>query len=70
MRKHRYAATALSLLLAVSLTIGLFPMEARAASSAEIQKAAEGRREHQSVVVAAEVGALAALAVAVDVLQP
>ena len=38
MRKHRYAATALSLLLAVSLTIGLFPMEARAASSAEIQK--------------------------------
>ena len=38
MRKHRYAATALSLLLAVSLTIGLLPMEARAASSAEIQK--------------------------------
>ena len=38
MRKHRYAATALSLLLAVSLTIGLFPMEAQAASSAEIQK--------------------------------
>ena len=38
MRKHRYAATALSLLLAVSLTIGLLPTEARAASSAEIQK--------------------------------
>ena len=35
-----------------------------------VLKAAEGRREHQSVVVAAEVGALAALAVAVDVLQP
>ncbi len=38
MRKHRYAATALSLFLAVSLTIGLLPTEARAASSAEIQK--------------------------------
>ena len=38
MRKHRYAATALSLLLAVSLTIGLVPIEAPAASSAAIQK--------------------------------
>lgn len=38
MRIHRFTATALSLLLTAALTISLLPVEARAASSAEIQK--------------------------------
>ena len=38
MRIHRFALTALSLLLTVALTISLLPVQARAASSAEIQK--------------------------------
>ena len=38
MRTHRFAATTLSLLLTGALIFGLFPAEARAASSAEIQK--------------------------------
>ena len=38
MRKHRFAATMLSLLLTAALTLSLFPVEAHAASSAEIQK--------------------------------
>ena len=38
MRIHRFALTALSLLLAVALTISLLPVQAHAASSAEIQK--------------------------------
>ena len=38
MRKHRFAAAMLSLLLIAALTLSGFPVEARAASSAEIQK--------------------------------
>ena len=38
MRTHRFAATALSLLLTAALILSLIPAEARAASSAEIQK--------------------------------
>ena len=38
MRTHRLAAAALSLLLTAALTLSLFPVEAYAASSAEIQK--------------------------------
>ena len=38
MRIHRFALTALSLLLTVALTISLLPVQAHAASSAEIQK--------------------------------
>ena len=38
MRIHRFALTALSLLLTVALTLSLLPVQAHAASSAEIQK--------------------------------
>ena len=38
MRKYRFALAAISLLLTAALTLSLFPLEARAASSAEIQK--------------------------------
>ena len=38
MRKHRFAAALLSLLLTAALTVSLLPVEAHGASSAEIQK--------------------------------